>query len=253
MGGTLFIREDVTWMPSAGMVSLILEELAAEVKHADPELSNELLNPSKGHGWGVYDFRPIEERQFKLLNEGMQRAYERTLSKETQVVDRAESYFFYVRLLSLFKALLYVDPRARQNLSATGLIIIRNDVKWVAPAWVYDFTLEYLAAFARASTMPTPETLAGYVREIYDETLGIKRTEDIALAEFLLAARSVKGGGECDLSSLEAERFQQLLAAVKFMVNDCYYLGTKADQEKLEILVHIEQLKPLLEEDGRSN
>src|SRR5688500_3514714 len=111
MGGTLFIREDVTWMPSGGMVSLVLEELAAEVKYADPELSKELLDPSKGHDWGVYDLRPVDKSQFKLLNEGMQRSYERLLSKGTQVVDRPESYFFYMRLLSLFKTLLYVDPR----------------------------------------------------------------------------------------------------------------------------------------------
>ena len=212
MSGTLIIRNDVIWMPSTGMVAWVLEQLASKTQSVSPQLATALLDPSKGHDWGFYDLTSLEASQFQALEQAMKRVYEEELAKGIQAVARPNSYFFYMRLLSFFKALLRTDSRISEDTGAIGIFLLSKDIQWTAPLWIYDLVLENLAAFLQTPRFPPTKELPDHSERNHNNR---EITKD--LPQQLLLARSIHSQTSCNLKQLSNDQLSFLTSAAEFL------------------------------------
>jgi hypothetical protein len=93
--------------------------------------------------------------------------------------------------LSQLHALLWTDSRIHSSHIVQGNIIIGKGDAWPAKFWIYNFVVEHLEGWVRASN----ESLA---------------------AQFL-SVRLPEGSGQLDLQALDTSIFRLLMPAVDFM------------------------------------
>jgi hypothetical protein len=240
-------------MPSVGMVSSTLERLAEQLQNVDSTLSTELLDPAKGHDWGFYDLRSMEASRFQLLYPAMERVFDARIQDDPLQFRHLETYYFSMGLLSLFKALLRTDPRAGQDLTLTGSILITDHVQWVAPTWIYDLLLENVAAYVR---------VAGHclmlLFPVYEQYMAAWTQFAFAekpLWECLLAARASQGRSVWDMRPIATEQFHVLLSAAKFILTDYEKTprGTHAPAIMTELIPQLNSFMTLLAGDQRAS
>jgi hypothetical protein len=192
MTSTLRISADVVWMPQRWIFDGVLEGLAAELQNKVPDLS-EYLQSETSWGIGYCDLSSLDAASFHTLLHAMSSVYDKVVAEGPSVFNPITGYFHCASSISLFKALLRTDPRAGEEQSHKGTVVVREDATWAAPALFYDMVLEHLAADIQIQ-MASPE-----------------------FSMSLLATRVLGGSGECDLRQVDAERFALLVPRMKWM------------------------------------
>ena len=190
MSSTLEIREDAIWMPSVWIYDAAISCIAIEVDATlAPQLSK-LLEDGKRSVISYCKLTSLEQDQFNILVEATKMAFDRAMIENFLIYDR-QHYLMVTRTFSELKALIRTDPRNLKEKFATRQIIIRDSVNWIASDWIYDLVLEYLSTNMRLKD------------ELLATTLSIGRTHLTT--------------SDCDLSSLESEKFRLLLEPVDYL------------------------------------
>jgi len=189
MSGTLKIQDDVTWMPASWAFDEILDRIAAELIASEPSLATALREAMSDHG-GYGDLRELSDEQFHPLLAAARLSFSTVVWAGPQRYGEPEYYQGFMAAFAELKALLRADPRSGEPVR-TGRLLLSDMASWTAPSWAFDLVLERMATAVQA--------------------------DHRALTTLLMSRRTEGNTLPCDLRSLDASRFRQLLPTVDWL------------------------------------
>lgn len=247
---TISINADLAWTETSWIYNGLLRRLAEELGESDPDLSIRLRAAQKDldlidpdlykrllrSDWytavSYCNLEELTENRFRMLMTAATRVYGNVARSGPKQFTDPRAYPSFLLAISEFKAKLLLDPRAKLPAQDTGLMVVNDQVEWIAPGWVFDLVLEDLATFA------------------------VER--DTVLAQDLWDARLCEGGGYLDLRIFHSKRFCELLPGLKWLYGfyvtlyiTCRLEGKRLQSFDSELMPHVLDLKVKFDSDPR--
>lgn len=188
MSGTLVIREDATWMPTAWVFCRILENINAELEQSESSIIIDNLNKAIVTGYG--DLQQLSKDQIQTLLDVAEQAYSREAEQGLDSFSPPSDYFSlmysFSQLIALFKTDIRYQPSRR---STYGTIIVRDTAIWSAPEWTFVLVLEHLDAHIRAN-QESPELTSLFLaaRKSVDLRCDLRFLDEYQISKVILAA-----------------------------------------------------------------
>lgn len=174
MGGTLFVREDASWLVQSWIHDNVLGEIRNEL---DPSLTElrEMLYLADMERARIGDLRSFSESEMRAFLQAAEQVYTNYLDRGPQSFYQPEFYPSLMISFSELVAVIRVDPRVETTLPS-GKVIYGGQTLSV-PGVFYDFMLECCACLVRL--------------------------KDEAFSQFLTASRIISSGGTLNIDELE--------------------------------------------------
>lgn len=224
MSAILKIRKEAVWFPSIGVFEWGTERIKEAL--SDQTAIIEILTPPTE---SVYiDLSSLDRVSFATLFRATSQAEEKALGEISTIEGKSAAYFAIdLHALCQLKMLIRTDQRIGAS-SGIATLTLAQEVRWNAPDWLYDIILKSLA-----------------LRAV------LKDKESF----HLIIDSWVAGNDDCDLSSLDSQKFNILVAAFADVVQ--YYGEGKAfgfrAPELAQIADEVNYLSALLKADPRTN
>lgn len=148
MSSTLWVSENVTWMPRSAVFEYVLTAAAAHLDPGERSLLEAIHRIAEGVSW--MDLRAVPASSMRAMHLALRTALEAEVDETSAPFVSYGGRDNVVGCLSLVSALVIHDGRVRTNESAAPVVVtLPGRAPATIPAWAAHLLVEHLHAFLR--------------------------------------------------------------------------------------------------------